>query len=58
MTWKFTPNVSLDLSGGYVPYREYDIHADHIGFDHDSTTFHNNLGGGGAYTELGLKGSF
>ena len=58
VTWKFTPNVSLDVSGGYVPYREYDLHPDHIGFDHVDTTFHNNLGGGGAYTEVGLKGSF
>jgi hypothetical protein len=58
VTWKFTPNVSLDVSGGYVPYREYDIHPDHIGFNDDNTIFHNNIGGGGAYGELGLKGSF
>jgi hypothetical protein len=57
-TWKFTPNVSLDVSGGYVPYREYDIHPDHIGFDDDNTIFHNNIGSGGGYGEVGLKGSF
>ena len=58
VTWKFSPNVSLDLSGGYIPYREYDIHPDHVGFTSESTTFHNNLGSGGGYTQLGLKGSF
>ena len=58
VTWKFNPNVSLDVSGGYVPYREYDMHPDHIGFSDENTIFHNNLGGGGAYTEVGLKGSF
>ena len=57
-TWKFTPNLSLDVSGGYVPYREYDLHHDHIGFDDQNTVFHNNIGSGGAYTEVGLKGSF
>ncbi len=57
-TWKFTPNVSLDVSGGYVPYREYDVHPDHIGFNDNNTIFHNNIGGGGAYGEVGLKGSF
>ncbi len=58
VTWKFTPNLSLDVSGGYVPYREYDLHPDHIGFGSDSTLFHNSLGSGGAYSEVGLKGSF
>ena len=57
-TWKFTPNVSLDVSGGYVPYREFDIHPDHIGYDQSDTTFHNNVGDGGAYGEVGFKGSF
>ena len=57
-TWKFTPNVSLDVSGGYVPYREYDLHPDHIGFEVHSTSFHNNLGAGGGYAEVGIKGSF
>ncbi len=57
-TWKFTPYMSLDLSGGYVPYREFDFHADHVGFDHNDTTFHNNLGDGAPYGELSLKGSF
>lgn len=58
VTWKFTPNLSLDVSGGYVPYREYDFHPDHIGFSNHDTTFHNNLGSGGGYSEVGLKGSF
>jgi hypothetical protein len=58
VTWKFTPNLSLDVSGGYVPYREYDVHPDHIGFTSENTTFHNNLGGGGGYSEVGIKGSF
>ena len=56
--WKFNPNVSLDVSGGYVPFREYDIHPDHIGYDVGSTTFKNDLGSGGYYSEVGIKGSF
>jgi hypothetical protein len=58
VTWQFDPNVSLDVSGGYVPYREYDIHPDHIGYEINSTDFHNNLGAGGGYAEVGIKGSF
>lgn len=57
-TWKFTPNMSLDVSGGYMPYREFDFHADHIGFDHNDTIFHNNIGDGAPYAEVGLSGSF
>jgi len=56
--WKFTPNLSLDISGGYMPYREFDFHEDHISFDHNDTTFHNNLGDGAPYAEVGLSGSF
>src|SRR5271156_4519906 len=31
--WKFTPNLSLDVSAGYMPYRDFDVHQDKIGFD-------------------------
>jgi hypothetical protein len=58
VAWKFTPNLTLDVSGGYVPYREYDLHADRIEFSSHETIFHNNLGSGGAYAEVGIKGSF
>jgi hypothetical protein len=58
VAWKFTPNLTLDVSGGYVPYREYDLHPDRIEFSSHDTTFHNNLGSGGAYAEVGIKGSF
>jgi hypothetical protein len=58
VTWKFAPNLSLDVSGGWVPYREYDLHPDRVGFDDSNTIFHNNLGGGGGYGEVGLSGSF
>ena len=58
VAWKFTPNLTLDVSGGYVPYREYDLHPDRIGFSDHDTLFHNNLGSGGAYAEVGIKGSF
>ncbi len=57
-TWKFTPNMSLDISGGYMPYREFDFHEDHIGFDHHDTIFHNNIGDGAPYAAIGLSGSF
>jgi hypothetical protein len=57
-TWKFTPNLSLDVSGGYVPYRDYDIHADRIGFDTHSTSFHNSIGDGCPYAAVGISGSF
>ena len=58
LTWKFTPNLTLDVSGGYMPYREFDFHEDHIGFDHHDTIFHNNIGDGAPYGEIGLSGSF
>ena len=58
VTWKFTPNLNLDVSGGYVPYRQFDVHPDHIGYDISSTTFHNTIGEGAPYGELGIRGSF
>ncbi len=58
LVWKFTPNLSLDVSGGYVPYRSFDIHADRIGFNNHSTSFHNSIGDGAPYGELGVSGSF
>jgi hypothetical protein len=58
VTWKFTPNLSLDLSGGYIAYRQLDVHPDHIGYDLKSTTFHNNVGDGAPYGEMGISGSF
>jgi hypothetical protein len=57
-TWKFTPNLSLDVSGGYMPYRDFEIHADHIGYDTHSTTFRNDVGDGAPYAEAGISGSF
>jgi hypothetical protein len=57
-TWKFLPNMSLDCSGGYIPYREFDIHPSEIGFEKDDTTFHNNVGDGAPYVEAGISGSF
>jgi hypothetical protein len=41
-----------------MPYREFDFHEDHIGFDQHSTIFHNNIGDGAPYAEVGLSGSF
>ena len=58
VTWKFTPNLSLDVSGGYVAYREFNMHPDHIGFDVSGTEFHNNIGDGAPYGEIGIRGSF
>lgn len=58
VTWKFMPNLSLDVSGGYMPYRQFDVHADHIGFNTHSTSFHNNIGDGAPYGEIGISGSF
>ena len=58
MTWKFTPNLSLDVSGGYMPYREFDLHPDQIGFDQHDTSFHNSIGDGAPYAEAGISGSF
>jgi hypothetical protein len=57
-TWKFMPNLSLDVSGGYVPYRQFDVHPDHIGYDISSTSFHNSIGEGAPYGEMGITGSF
>jgi hypothetical protein len=57
-TWKFTPNLSLDVSGGYMPYREFDIHPDQIGYDRHDTDFHNDIGQGAPYAEAGISGSF
>jgi opacity protein-like surface antigen len=58
LTWKFTPNLSLDVSGGYEPYREFDIHPDHFGYDTHGTEFHNNISNGAPYAEIGISGSF
>jgi hypothetical protein len=57
-TWKFTPNLTLDVSGGYMPYRNFDIHSDTIGFDTHNTSFHNSLSDGAPYSEVGISGSF
>lgn len=57
-TWKFTPNMSLDMSAGYMPYREFDIHQDKIGYDTHGTSFRNDLGSGAPYGEAGISGSF
>jgi hypothetical protein len=56
--WKFTPNLTLDLSGGYIAYRQFDVHQDHISFDTHTTSFHNNIGDGAPYGEMGISGSF
>jgi opacity protein-like surface antigen len=58
LTWSFTPNLKLDVSGGYMPYREFDIHPDQIGYDVHDTEFHNSLGDGAPYAEAGISGSF
>jgi hypothetical protein len=58
LTWSFTPNLKLDVSGGYMPYREFDIHPDQIGYDVHGTEFHNSLGDGAPYAEAGISGSF
>ncbi|HUB67643.1 MAG TPA: DUF6268 family outer membrane beta-barrel protein, partial [Candidatus Methylacidiphilales bacterium] len=58
LTWKFTPNMSLDVSGGYMPYRSFDIHGDNISFSPHSTEFHNSIGDGAPYAEIGISGSF
>ncbi len=57
-TFKFTPNLSLDVSGGYMPYRDFEVHADRIGYDTHSTTFRNDIGDGAPYAEAGISGSF
>jgi hypothetical protein len=58
VTWKFTPNLTLDVSGGYMPYREFDIHQDKIGYDTHSTGFKSDFGDGAPYAEAGISGSF
>jgi hypothetical protein len=58
VTWKFAPGLSLDVSGGYIPYRTFDYHPDHVGFDTHTTSFHNNIGDGAPYGEMGISGSF
>jgi hypothetical protein len=57
-TWKFMPNLSLDISGGYMPYREFDVHPDHIGYFTHDTVFRNNVGDGAPYAQAGISGSF
>jgi hypothetical protein len=56
--WKFTPNLSLDVSAGYMPYRDFAFHQDKIDFDSHETSFHNDLGNGAPYAEAGISGSF
>lgn len=58
VVWKFTPNLSLDVSAGWMPYRSYDIHPSRIGFDVDDTTFKNRISHGVPYAEAGVSGSF
>jgi hypothetical protein len=57
-TYDMTPNLKLDVSGGYTVYRDYEIHPDKIGFFRDTTSFHNNLDHGAPYGEIGISGSF
>ena len=57
-TWKFLPNLSLDVSGGYMPYREFSVHQNKIGYFQHETSFHNNVGDGAPYAEAGISGSF
>jgi hypothetical protein len=56
--WKFTPNLSLDVSAGYMPYRDFAFHQDKIDFDSHETSFHNDIGNGAPYAEAGISGSF
>ncbi len=58
VTWKFTPNLSLDVSGGYIPYRTFNMHSGQIGFASNWTDFHNDVGNGAPYGEVGISGSF
>jgi hypothetical protein len=59
LTWKFTPNLSLDVSGGYMPYRRFELHPDHIGYSNaNTTTFNSGLSEGAPYGEVGISGSF
>jgi hypothetical protein len=57
-TWKFLPNLSLDVSTGYIAYRSIDIHDDRFGYAHTTTMFHNNISNGAPYGEMGISGSF
>ena len=50
-TWKFQPNLTLDVSTGYVAYREFDIHED-PGLPPSVSTgtiYHQNIGDGAPY---------
>ena len=58
VTWKFTPNLSLDVSGGYIPYRTFNMHSGQIGFDTNYTSFHSEVLNGAPYGEIGISGSF
>ncbi len=57
-TYKFTPNLTLDVSAGYMPYRDWAFHQDKIDFDSHETSFKNDLGNGAPYAEAGISGSF
>ena len=50
--------MSLDVSGGYMPYREFDLHQDKIGYDTHSTGFKTDFDEGAPYAEAGISGSF
>jgi hypothetical protein len=41
-----------------MPYRDFEIHADRIGYDTRSTTFRNDVSDGAPYAEAGISGSF
>ena len=56
--WKFTPNLSLDVSAGYMPYRDFAFHPDQVEFGTHETSFKNDLGNGAPYAEAGISGSF
>jgi hypothetical protein len=58
LTWKFTPNMSLDVSGGYIPYRSFEMHSGEIGFSDHWTAYKNDIGNGAPYGEVGISGSF
>ncbi len=57
-TWKFTPNLSLDVSAGYMPYRDFDVHPDRISYNPHGTSFENDIGEGSPYRGDGISGSF
>jgi hypothetical protein len=57
-TWKFTPNLTLDVSAGYMPYRDWAFHQDKIDFDSHETSFHDDIFNGAPYAEAGISGSF